>query len=63
MRKLGWEVLMHLTYSPKFGPSDCRLFWFLKNSVNGLKLDLKETCEIFLVQVFAEKTQKCSMTE
>lgn len=46
VRKLGWEVLIHLTYNPDVGQSDCRLFWFLENSVSSVKLDLKELVKI-----------------
>ena len=31
LRELGWEVLMHLPYSPDLAPSDYHLFRSLKN--------------------------------
>ena len=33
--QLGWEVLIHLPYSPDIAPSDFHLFWSLQNSLNG----------------------------
>ena len=30
----GWEVLIHLPYSPDIAPSDFHLFWCLQNSLN-----------------------------
>ena len=30
--KLGWEVLIHLLYSPTIAPSNIHLFWSLQNS-------------------------------
>jgi len=56
LRELGWEVLMHLPYSPDLALSDY-LFWFLQNFLNDVKLISKETCENHL-QFFAQKSQK-----
>ena len=33
--QLGWEVLIHLLYSPDIAPSDFHLFQSLQNSLNG----------------------------
>ena len=49
---------MHPPYSPGLDPSDYHLFRSLKNSVNCVKLALKEACENPLVQFFAQKSQK-----
>ena len=35
--QLGWEVLIHLLYSPDVAPSDFHLFQSLQNSHNGKK--------------------------
>ena len=58
LKELGWEVLMHPPYSPDLAPSDYHLFRSLQNSLNGVKLASKETCENHLVQFFAKKSQK-----
>jgi len=42
LRELGWEVLMHPPYSPDIAPSDYHLFRSLQNSLNDIKLALKE---------------------
>ena len=38
--QLGWEVLIHLLYSPDIAPSDFHLFWSLQNSLFFLKIYL-----------------------
>ena len=38
LRELGWEILMHLPYSPDIAPSDYHLFRSMQNSLNGVKL-------------------------
>ena len=53
LRELGWEVLMHPPYSPDIALSNYHLFWSVKNSLNGIKLALKEVCESHFVQFFA----------
>ncbi|KAG5308006.1 SETMR methyltransferase, partial [Acromyrmex insinuator] len=58
LRELGWEVLMHPPYSPDIAPSDYHLFRSLQNSLNGVKLASKETCENHLKQFFDQKPQK-----
>lgn len=45
-------------YGPKIAPSDYYLFRSLKNSLNGVKLVLKEAWENHLVQFFTQKRQK-----
>ena len=45
---------MHPPYSPDPDPSDYHLFRLLK-----IKLASKEACENYLVQCFAQKSQKC----
>ena len=32
---LGWEVLIHLLYSPDMAHQNLHLFWSLQNSLNG----------------------------
>ena len=36
--QLGWEVLIHLPYSPDIIPLDFHLFWSLQNSLNEKKI-------------------------
>jgi len=57
-RELDWEVLMHPPYSPNIAPSDYHLFRSLQNSLNSVKLALKEVCENHLKQFFDQKPQK-----
>jgi len=56
--ELGWEVLMHPSYSPDIAPSDYRLFRSLQNSLNGIKLVLQEACENHLIHFFNQEPQK-----
>ena len=56
--QLGWEVLIHLPYSPDIAPSDFHLFWCLKNSLNGKNFNSLEDCKMHLDQVFAQKDKK-----
>ena len=49
LRELGWEALMHQPYSPDLAPFHYHLFRSLKNSINGVKLAIKEACESHLV--------------
>ena len=58
LREFGWEALMHPPYSLDLAPSNYYLFQSLKNSLNGVKLALKEAGENHLVQFLAQKSQK-----
>ena len=49
---------MHPPYSPDRAPSDYHLFRSLKYSLNGVKLASKEAWKNYLVQFFAQKSQK-----
>jgi len=55
LRELGWKILMHPSYSSDIAPSDYYLFQSLQNSLNGVKLASKETCENHLKQFFDQK--------
>ena len=43
--QLGWEVLIHLPYSPDIAPSDFHLFRYLQNSLNGKNFSSLEDCK------------------
>ena len=43
--QLGWEVLIHLPYSPDIAPSDFHLFQSLHNSLNGKNFNSLEDCK------------------
>ena len=53
--QLGWEVLIHLPYSPDIAPPDFHLFWSLQNSLNGKSFSSLEDCKRHL-----EQTVLCS---
>jgi len=57
LQELGWEVLMHPPYSLDVAPSDYHLFRSLQNSLNSIKLALKEVCENHLK--FFRKPEVC----
>ena len=56
--ELGWEVRIHLPYSPDIAPSDFHLFWSLQNSINGKNFNFLEDCKRHLEQFFAQKDKK-----
>ena len=56
--QLGWEVLIHLPYSPDIAPSDFHLFQSLQNSLNGKKFSSLKDCKRRLEQFFAQKDKK-----
>ena len=53
--KLGWEVLIHLPYSPDIASLDFHLFRSLQNSLNGKNFNSLEDCKRHLKQFFAQK--------
>ena len=56
--QLGWEVLIHLPYSPDITPSDFHLFRSLQNSLNGKNFNSLEDCKRHLEKFFAQKDKK-----
>ena len=56
--QLGWEVLIHLPYSPDIAPLDFHLFRSLQNSLNGKNVNSVEDCKRHLKQFFARKDKK-----
>ena len=56
--QLGWEVLIHLPYSPDIAHLDLHLFWSLQNSLNGKNFNSLEDCKRHLEQSFAQKDKK-----
>ena len=56
--QLGWEVLIHLLYSPDIAPLDFHLFQSLQNSLNGRNFKSLEDCKRHLEQFFAQKDNK-----
>ena len=58
LRELGWEVLMHPSYSPDITTSDDHLFRSLQNSLYETKLASRDACENHLIQFFNQKSQK-----
>ena len=53
--QLGWEVLIHLLYSPNIAPSDFHLFRSLQNSLNRKYFNSMEDCKRHLEQFFAQR--------
>ena len=56
--QLGWEVLIHLPYSPDIEPSDFHLSQSLQNSLKGKNFNSLEDCKRHLEQFFAQKDKK-----
>ena len=56
--QLGWEVLIHLPYSPDIAPLDFHLIRSLQNSLNGKNFNFLEDCKRHLEQFFAQKDAK-----
>ena len=54
----GWEVLIHLLYSPDIAPSDFHLFGSSQNSLRGKNFNSLEDCKRYLEQFFAQKDKK-----
>jgi len=58
LRELGWEDLLHPTYSPDLAPSDFHLFVSMANALGSLKLATRESCENWLSEFFANKEMR-----
>nr|AAP51086.1 transposase [Forficula auricularia] len=56
--ELGWDVLPHPPYSPDLAPSDYFLFRSLQNSLNGKNFNNDDDVKSYLIQFFANKSQK-----
>ena len=56
--QLGWEVLIHLPYSPGIVPLDFHLVRSLQNSLNGKNFNSLEDWKSSLEQFFAQKDKK-----
>ena len=56
--QLGWEALIHTLHAPNIAPLDFRLFWSLKNSLNGKNFNSLEDCKRHLEQFCAQKDKK-----
>ena len=56
--RLGWEVMLHPTYSPDLAPSNYYLFRSFQNSLNGKTFNDDEAVKSHLDQFFADKDQK-----
>ena len=55
---LGWEVLIHLLYSPDIASLDLHLIRSLKNFLNRKNFHSLENCKKHLEQLFAQKDKK-----
>ena len=58
LTKPGWEVLMHLPYSPDLVPSDYHLFRSLQNYLDGKKLADRSAAENHLAKFYDDKPPK-----
>ncbi|GFU15572.1 histone-lysine N-methyltransferase SETMAR [Trichonephila clavipes] len=53
--ELGWEVLLHQSYSPDQQPNDYHLFLALQNFLSDKKLESREDCEnLSITRVFRQ---------
>ena len=52
---LGWEVLIHLLYSPDIAPFDFHLFQSLQSSLNGKTFNSLEDSKTHMEQFFAQR--------
>ena len=59
----GWEVLIHLLYSPDITSSAFHLFWPLQNSLNGKNFNSLEDCKRHLEEFFAQKNKSTGKME
>lgn len=57
IRDLGWEVLLHPSYSPDLSPSDYHLFRSLQNTLGNTQLASREICENWLSEFFANRDE------
>ncbi|GFW75625.1 histone-lysine N-methyltransferase SETMAR [Trichonephila clavipes] len=55
--ELGWEVLMHPSYSPYLEPTDYHVFLALQNFLSDKKLVSREDCGNRLREFFANTDQ------
>lgn len=58
LMELGWELMLHLPYSPDLAPSDYYLFRSLQNYLDGKTFNDDEAVKSQLNQFFADKNQK-----
>ena len=56
--QLGWEVLIHLRYSPDIATLEFHLFRSLQRSLNGKNFKSLEDCKSDLEQFFAQTDKK-----
>ena len=56
--RLGWEMMLHPTYSPDLAPSNYYLFRSLQNSLNGKTFNDDDAVKSHSVHFFADKDQK-----
>ena len=61
--QLGWDVLIHLLYSPDITSSAFHLFWPLQNSLNGKNFNSLEDCKRHLEEFFAQKNKSTGKME
>ncbi|GFU29951.1 histone-lysine N-methyltransferase SETMAR [Trichonephila clavipes] len=54
---LGWDILIHPSYSPDLAPNDYHLFLALQNFLSDKKFGSREDCENRLLEFFTVKSQ------